>query len=144
MVVEKDGLLFLTAPPSVYALNAKTGATVWRFQGGGGRGQAAAARPGLGSPAREGVAVAEGMVFVGLSDARAIALNAKTGDLVWNEYIGDNPRDKGQVVSGAPLYAAGLVVVWLERRQRLARASGRARSEDREGSLAVFRDPGSR
>jgi quinohemoprotein ethanol dehydrogenase len=109
MVVEKDGLLFVTAPPSVYALNAKTGATVWRFQGGGGRGQAAAARPGLGSPAREGVAVAEGMVFVGLSDARAIALNAKTGDLVWNEYIGDNPRDKGQVISGAPLYAAGLV-----------------------------------
>jgi quinohemoprotein ethanol dehydrogenase len=109
MVVEKDGLLFVTAPPSVYALNAKTGATVWRFQGGGGRGPAAAARPGLGSPAREGVAVAEGMVFVGLSDARAIALNAKTGDLVWNEYIGDNPRDKGQVISGAPLYAAGLV-----------------------------------
>ena len=33
MVVEKDGLLFVTAPPSVYALNAKTGATVWRFQG---------------------------------------------------------------------------------------------------------------
>jgi PQQ-dependent dehydrogenase (methanol/ethanol family) len=109
MVVEKDGLLFVTAPPSVYALNAKTGATVWRFQGGGGRGQAAAVRPGLGSPAREGVAVVEGMVFVGLSDARAIALNVKTGDLVWNEYIGDNPRDKGQVISGAPLYAAGLV-----------------------------------
>jgi quinohemoprotein ethanol dehydrogenase len=108
MAVEKDGLLFVTAPPSVYALNAKTGATVWRFQGGGGRGQAAA-QPGLGSPAREGVAVAEGMVFVGLSDARAIALNAKTGDLVWNQYIGDNPRDKGQVISGAPLYAGGLV-----------------------------------
>src|SRR5262245_28013643 len=42
MAVEKDGLLFMTAPPSVYALNAKTGATVWRFQGGGGRRQAAA------------------------------------------------------------------------------------------------------
>jgi quinohemoprotein ethanol dehydrogenase len=109
MAVEKDELLFVTAPPSVYALNARTGATVWRFQGGGGRGQAAAARPGLGSPAREGVAVAEGMVFVGLSDARAVALNARTGDLVWNQYIGDNPRDKGQVISGAPLYSAGLV-----------------------------------
>ncbi len=112
MLVVKDGLMFVTVPPSVYALNAKTGATVWRFQGGGGRGQAPVL-DGLGSPAREGVAVAEGLVFVGLSNARVIALNQKTGTLAWNQYIGDNPRDKGQVVSGAPLYAGGLVSVGL-------------------------------
>jgi quinohemoprotein ethanol dehydrogenase len=112
MPVVKDGLMFVTVPPSVYALDAKTGATVWRFQSGGGRGQAPA-QDGLGSPAREGVAVAEGLVFVGLSNARVIALNQQTGALVWNQYVGDNPRDKGQVVSGAPLYAGGLVSVGL-------------------------------
>src|SRR5580692_10190265 len=42
MPVVKDGMIFFTVPPSVYALNARTGATVWRFQAGGGRGQAAA------------------------------------------------------------------------------------------------------
>src|SRR5207248_10497413 len=78
--------------------------------GGRGRGAAPAA---MGSPAREGVAVGDGLVFVGLSDARVIALNEKTGELVWNQYVGDNPRDKGQVISGAPLYAGGLVSVGL-------------------------------
>jgi alcohol dehydrogenase (cytochrome c) len=113
MPVVKDGLMFFTAPPFVYALDAKTGKTVWRYgerpAPGAGRGGAAPAS----SPAREGVAVAEGLVFVGMSNARVIALREKTGELAWNEYFGDNPRDKGQVISGAPLYAGGLVTVGL-------------------------------
>jgi glucose dehydrogenase len=32
MAVVKDGMIFVTAPPSVYAFDAKTGAPVWRFQ----------------------------------------------------------------------------------------------------------------
>src|SRR5437762_79577 len=109
MPVVRDGLMFFTAPPFVYALDAKTGKTVWRY---GARPAPGAGRGGGGSqssPAREGVAVADGLVFVGMSDARAVALREKTGELVWNRYVGDNPRDKGQVISGAPLYAAGLV-----------------------------------
>jgi alcohol dehydrogenase (cytochrome c) len=108
MPVVKDGLMFFTAPPFVYALDAKTGKTVWRY---GARPAQGAARGGApaSSPAREGVAVAEGLVFVGMSDARVVALREKTGELAWNQYVGDNPRDKGQVISGAPLYSAGLV-----------------------------------
>ena len=49
MPVVHDGLMFVTAPPSVYALDAKTGARVWRFQAG--------LQAGMGAPAREGVAV---------------------------------------------------------------------------------------
>jgi len=105
MPVVQDGLMFLTVPPSVYALDAKTGARVWRFQGG--------PQAGMGAPAREGVAVGDGLVFVGLSDARVIALRAKTGELVWNRYVGDKARDKGQVASGAPLYAGGIVSIGL-------------------------------
>jgi len=112
MPIVKNGVMFVTVPPFVYALNAKTGETIWRFQAGGGRG-AAAGQVRLGSPAREGVALGDGLVFVGLSDARVITLNEKTGDVVWNRYVGDNPRDKGQVISGAPLYAGGLVSVGL-------------------------------
>jgi PQQ-dependent dehydrogenase (methanol/ethanol family) len=105
MPVVHGGLMFLTAPPAVYALDTRTGKTVWRFQGG--------AQAGMGSPAREGVAVGDGLVFVGLSDARVIALREKTGELVWNTYVGDAARDKGQVASGAPLYAGGLVSIGL-------------------------------
>ena len=105
MPVVHDGLMFLTVPPSIYALDARTGARVWRFQGGG--------QAGMGAPAREGVAVGDGLVFVGLSDARVIALREKTGELVWNKYVGDKARDKGQVASGAPLYAGGLVSIGL-------------------------------
>jgi alcohol dehydrogenase (cytochrome c) len=108
-------MMFFTAPPFVYALDAKTGKTLWRYgtrpAQGAGRGGGGGAPTS--SPAREGVAVAEGMVFVGMSDARVIALREKTGEVVWNQYVGDNPRDKGQVISGAPLYSSGLVSVGL-------------------------------
>ena len=53
MPLVHDGLIFLTAPPSVYALDAKTGARVWRFQAG--------LQSGMGAPAREGVAVGDGL-----------------------------------------------------------------------------------
>jgi alcohol dehydrogenase (cytochrome c) len=116
MTVVKDGLMFFTAPPFVYALDAKTGKTVWRYgtrpAPGAGRGGGAPTVP-TSAPAREGVAVADGLVFVGMSDARVVALREKTGELAWNQYVGDNPRDKGQVISGAPLFSAGLVSVGL-------------------------------
>src|SRR5262245_36794922 len=105
MPLVHEGLMFLTAGPSVYALDATTGSRAWRFQAG--------PQAGMGAPAREGVAVGDGLVFVGLSDARVIALREKTGEPVWNKYVGDKARDKGQVASGAPLYAGGLVSIGL-------------------------------
>src|SRR5215472_16800733 len=80
MPVVKDGMLFLTGGSYVYAFDAKTGATIWKHQTG------ASAGPGLndfaqrdqGLPDREGVAVADGKVFVGLSNAHAIALDRKS------------------------------------------------------------------
>src|SRR5208282_1723345 len=59
-----NGLMILTAPPFVYAVNISTGQIAWKYRSAPGEG-------GLfgppGSPAREGVAVGEGLVFVGLS-----------------------------------------------------------------------------
>jgi quinohemoprotein ethanol dehydrogenase len=116
MPLVKDGLLFITAGSRVYAYDAKTGATVWSHQTG-----KASAGVGLrdftmaeeGQPAREGVAVGEGLVFVGLGNAHVIAINEKTGEPAWNQFVGINPPRPGQGISGAPVYANGLVMVGL-------------------------------
>jgi quinohemoprotein ethanol dehydrogenase len=76
--VVDGGLMFLTAPPSVYAVNVNTGKIAWRYQ----------ASPGA-SPARGGVAVGDGLVFVGLSNTTLIALRGDTGELVWEASLAD-------------------------------------------------------
>jgi quinohemoprotein ethanol dehydrogenase len=120
--VVKDGVMFVTAGASVYALNARTGETLWQYgrppAGGGRRGGVAAASPGgsappQGSPSKEGVALGDGLVFAGLADAQVIALKEKTGELAWSQYIGDTPAVRGQAAVGAPTYASGLVFVGL-------------------------------
>jgi quinohemoprotein ethanol dehydrogenase len=114
MPVVKDGMLFMTAGSYVYAYDAKTGATIWKHQTGASPPSAGLGdftRPEQGLPDREGVAVGDGMVFVGLSNAHAIALDEKTGKQIWDGYAGIEPERPGQGVSGAPLYAGGLVMV---------------------------------
>ena len=114
MPVVKDGMLFLTGGSYVYAYNAKSGETVWKHQTGASPPSAGLGdftRPEQGLPDREGVAVGDGMVFVGLSNAHVIALDEKTGNQLWDGYAGIEPQRPGQGVSGAPLYAGGLVFV---------------------------------
>jgi outer membrane protein assembly factor BamB/plastocyanin len=98
MPVVDNGLMFLTAPPYVYAVNLSTGKIAWRYN----------AMPG-GTPAREGVAVGAGLVFVGLSDANLVALREETGEVVWKTYLGDPVHEPSAGFSGAPVYADGLV-----------------------------------
>jgi len=96
--VVKDGLMFVPNASHVYALNPKNGEIIWSYQ------------PESTAPARSGVAVGEGLVFSGLMDARLIALDEHTGKLVWSQIIGDEPRRPGQQISGALVYAQGLVL----------------------------------
>jgi quinohemoprotein ethanol dehydrogenase len=105
MPVIHDGLMFLTAPPFVSAINLSTGQIAWQYR------LAPDTAPVVGSPAREGVAVAEGLVFVGLSDSHLIALSEKTGELVWKTSLIDPAGSATGGPSGAPLYADGLVSI---------------------------------
>jgi outer membrane protein assembly factor BamB/plastocyanin len=120
--VVKDELMFVTAGTSVYALYAKTGQLAWRFQTdvrkpvagletASGMGEVILARQGL--PNNQGVAAAEGKVFVGITDGRVIALKEKTGELLWSRQTGDDPPPRGQSLSSAPIYARGLVFTGL-------------------------------
>ncbi len=108
MPVVDDGLLFLTAPPFVTAVSISTGKIEWQHRLAP---DTAPGAPVSGSPAREGVAVGEGLVFVGLSDSHLIALREKTGELVWKTSLIDPAGSATGDPSGAPLYADGLVSI---------------------------------
>jgi quinohemoprotein ethanol dehydrogenase len=114
MPVIKDGLLFITAGSSIYAYNAKTGAIVWQHSTDVQPASGALSeynRSDRGLPNREGVAVAEGLVFAGLTNAHVIALREKDGEVAWDVFVGTEPARAGQGPSGAPVYTSGLVFV---------------------------------
>jgi len=103
--VVSGGRMFITAGPHVYALDAKTGATLWRFTPD---------TPPFGL--FKGVAVGDGMVFIGLMEGNMIALDQATGKLVWKQAIAEQAAPGGQGaqwVSGAPTFAKGLVIAGL-------------------------------
>ncbi len=108
MPVIDDGLIIFTAPPYVCAVNINTGQTAWRYRLAP---DTAPGAPVAGSPDREGVAVGEGLVFVGLSDSQLIALREETGELVWKTSLVDPGGSATGGASGAPLYADGLVSI---------------------------------
>ncbi len=108
MPVVDDGLMFFTAPPFVCAVNITTGQIAWEYRLAS---DTAPGAPVAGSPDREGVAVGEGLVFVGLSDSSLIALRGKTGELVWKTSLIDPGGSATGGASGAPLYADGLVSI---------------------------------
>ena len=73
-----DGTMYLTSAWSVaYAYNAKTGDRLWKFDPEVDRARGVAACCDV---VNRGVAIWEGMIYVGTIDGRLIALDAKTGE----------------------------------------------------------------
>ena len=78
--IVQNGVMYLSLPYNhVVALNAKTGAELWRYQHDRRKDWKMCC-----GPANRGVAVANGKVFIGTVDARLIALNAQTGAKEWD------------------------------------------------------------
>jgi quinohemoprotein ethanol dehydrogenase len=98
--VVKDGVMYVNAGARVYALNAKTGKTLWSWRSEQ-------------LPTFQGVAVGEGRIFVGLKNGRVVALDQTTGELIWSQQIGEVPPQKGESVTDAPIYARGIVFAGL-------------------------------
>lgn len=112
------GVVYLSDATAVYALDAKNGAQRWKHI------------PAA-SPARGGVAVSDGRVYVGLANAHVVALDARTGDPIWTGYIGNIPAEqlhlqgialdpqvppidvKAGFISGTPSCVNGKVIVGL-------------------------------
>lgn len=121
-----DGVMYLSAPFShVMAVDAATGTELWRYE------HKSTAKKLCCGPANRGVALGYGKVYVATVDARLVALDQKTGKVVWDIAIvapdGGPTEDaanlshdalKDQNVTGstgvgavaAPLVANGLVI----------------------------------
>ena len=99
-----DGVMFLqTSPDTVMALDATSGAVLWRRS----------YKPSVPSSQKMGLAIAGGRVFVPTSDLHVIALDAKTGETVWDHEIAIEPPAVGRGIfnlRSAPLIVGDKVI----------------------------------
>ncbi|WP_319004520.1 pyrroloquinoline quinone-dependent dehydrogenase [Methylobacillus caricis] len=87
-----DRTIYLSLPFNhVVALDAVTGKELWRYNH-----QRIKDYPLCCGPGNRGVAVSEGKVFIGTVDARLIALDAKTGKVVWDVQVASSESAKGE------------------------------------------------
>ena len=99
-----DGIMYITGSYSrLYAIDAKTGEEIWQYD----------ARLPEGilpccDVVNRGAAIYGDNVIFGTLDARLVALNRKTGDVVWNKKIADYKA--GYSYTAAPLIVNGLVI----------------------------------
>jgi PQQ-dependent dehydrogenase (methanol/ethanol family) len=115
--VVANGMLYISDPSQIYGIDLRDGKTLWTYA------------PVNSAPARGGVALGEGLVFSGLSDSHIVALDQKTGRVVWTGYMGNaplesTPRDPKYnfgagdpqfsrhvgFIANAPTYVNGIVV----------------------------------
>ena len=100
-----DGVMYVTlADNVVHALDAKTGLPFWTYQ--------------YPVPDRltlcclkqnRGVAILGEALFMGTLDAHLVALDAKTGSVLWNIEVGDNLA--GYSITSAPLVVKDMVII---------------------------------
>ena len=101
-----DNVIYLSGSFSqVFAFDAKTGTQLWHYDPRVRRGASIFSSWGVRS--NRGVAVWEGKVFVGTGDCRLIAINAATGNSVWETQVCDPEQNYG--ITGAPHVADGTV-----------------------------------
>ena len=103
-----DGIMYQTGPWSiVYAIDARSGKKIWTFDPGVDR---AKGYKGCCDVVNRGVAVYKGRVFVGAYDGRLIALDAATGQKVWEKDTLID-REHSYTITGAPRAFNGKVVI---------------------------------
>ncbi|MCA8884406.1 MAG: PQQ-dependent dehydrogenase, methanol/ethanol family, partial [Rhodobacteraceae bacterium] len=99
-----DGIMYITGSYSrMYAIDAHTGDEVWQYD---------ARLPEGILPCcdviNRGAAIYGDKIYFGTLDARIVALDLKTGDVVWREKIAD--YKEGYSYTAAPLIVNGLVI----------------------------------
>ena len=100
----KDGIMYMvTGNDDVFALNAKTGEILWEHWSQIGQTISTVCCGWI----NRGLAMGEGMLFLGQLDANMVALDIKTGKEVWRTPVED--WHNGYGITNAPLYFDGIV-----------------------------------
>ena len=100
-------MLYVTSGWSVvYALDAVSGALLWKYDPEVPR---AFLAKGCCDAVNRGVAHHDGRIYVGTYDGRLVALDARTGAVVWDVQTTD--RDQPYTITGAPRIAGDVVVI---------------------------------
>jgi alcohol dehydrogenase (cytochrome c) len=99
-----NGVMYITtAYNHLFALNARTGHLIWRYDH----------RPGTMifccGPVNRGVGIGYGNVYMATLDAQLIAFDAATGKIKWRRQVADPTL--GYSITHAPLVYRGIVVV---------------------------------
>ena len=102
-----DGVLYFGAGHSVvHALDAKTGKELWRYDPEAPQKAGEKLRSAWGI---RGIAYGEGRIYTGTVDGRLIALDAKTGALLWSSMTIE--ANDGRYISGPPTFFNGKVII---------------------------------
>ena len=97
-----DGVLFVHGMGDrVQALDARTGDLLWEYR--------RQLPQGVAPTVKRGMALYRDRLYIGTSDANVIALDVKTGKVVWDTRIGDTKVREG--IAGGVLAARGKVMV---------------------------------
>ena len=103
-----DGVLYTSGTTGrAYALNAVTGEEIWSFNP---ESDGQVNRYTCCDEVNRGLAVWEGMVYVGSLDGRLFGLDAQTGEVIW-EVDTLIYKDRAYTSSGAPEVAGDVVVI---------------------------------
>ncbi len=100
-----DGVMYITtAYNHVYALDAASGKEYWHYKH-----KMGPVTTYCCGPNNRGVAISGGRVFMGTLDAKLVALDAKSGKMLWQTELGD--PDKGYSETMAPVVVDDKVLI---------------------------------
>ena len=101
-----NGVLYISADGSrVFALDARTGKKIWSYDP---KPSKEAERVYCCGAINRGVALLGNRVYVGTLDARLVALNKDSGEVVWESVVDD--WQQGYSITGAPLAVKDMVL----------------------------------
>ena len=96
-----DGVMFLHSPgDKLEALDAATGDLLWQY--------ARILPPGINASNKRMISIYGNKVYMGTSDIHLVALDVKTGRVVWDEPL---TEERGFTLTGGPMVAKGKVMI---------------------------------
>ena len=115
-----NGVIYvITGADDVFAVSIKTGAILWKYE---------AHLPDITTACcgwtSRGVGLGEGKVFVGQLDGKMLALDARSGRIVWS--VQAERWQDGCTLNSAPLYTNGLVITGCAGAEKSSRGHVRA------------------